>query len=1306
MKEKYLFIPPKPKFTNKTIDKKELKKIMAWAFSNYGTGRASYLADKIKDLGFQYATKAGLSLSVEDLRVPPTKRELLKRTNEEINLTQQKYERGEITTVERFQKVIDTWNNASEELKDEVVKYFKETDPLNTIYIMAFSGARGNISQVRQLVGMRGLMADPQGQIIDLPIKSNFREGLTVTDYIISSYGARKGLVDTALRTADSGYLTRRLVDVAQDIIIREIDCDTDRGILLKDMVSNNQILIPLQNRLLGRVLFETLHSPDSANVIAHINQDLDHNTAEFIVKSGIKSVIVRSPLTCESSRSVCQFCYGWNLAHGSLVDLGEAVGIIAAQSIGEPGTQLTMRTFHTGGVFTGELAEQIRAPFDGVLRIPKSFRTRLIRTRHGEEAFVLEDSYKLDLYDSSYNKHKIEFKQGTILFLNDNEQFKKSQVIGELSTKSSMITERVTKDLNTENSGEVCFSNLYIEEKIDRQGNKITNTPKGGCLWILSGEVYNLPSYAEIKIQEKQLVKENEVLATSKVTSDYGGLVRLSQSNQHNNLTELQIVTSSVSLDNANIITSDLNNTKSDPSYILELNSGIKFNMLCSPGNKIVNSQIIAELIDSKYQTSTGGIVKYDGFEINKKNKNKKGYEVLGKGALLWIPEETHEINKDISLLLVEEGQFIYAGTEIVKELYSLTEGYIQIIQENEIVKEVIIKPGKEYIYSGDNDKLNELPKIVKEGDQDYESYDTKGIIYLEKLQYNNKSTILIRPVVEFKIDNEAIDLKNTYLTNENHHITIRPTKRVLFKDGQRVKSKYGVDLLKTYLIMSVDFDKPHLSADVEFVPSNKDDIYKLQLTVLETLQIKQDNFGESKQKSTITALSVKHNELIKAGSTVAETHLLAHTDGFVHSINKTSQSTSKVLILTNNDEKSISIYEQTPQVSKGDFIRSGDQIANGIIADASGQIVEIEKNTIKIRSGIPYLVSSNAILQVHNENLVERGDTLAILVFERSKTGDIVQGLPRIEEILEARKPKEPSKLSQRPGKITLNYDSEDNKCIRILSSNGEYNEYIMNGIQKIIVSNGENILLAEPITDGASNPHEMLGLFFNFYKERMPLYEAAKLALQKVQIYLVNEVQNVYQSQNVDISDKHIEVIVRQMTSKVKVEDGGDTTLLPGELVELQQIENINEAMTLTKGLPAKYSPVLLGITKSSLNTDSFISAASFQETTRVLTEAAIEGKADWLRGLKENVIIGRLIPAGTGFNSYNDISKSFVLEKTSQISDSYEKNSQHTNEEQSIEDIILDDNIARNYAVIDNPINNFDTIEQNLNQSKDI
>ena len=1290
MKEKYLFIPPKPRFTNKVIDKKELKKLMAWAFSNYGTGRASYMADKLKDLGFHYATQAGLSLSVEDLRVPPTKRELLHKTNEEIKLTEQQYERGEITTIERFQKVIDTWNTASEDLKDEVVKYFRETDPLNPIYIMAFSGARGNISQVRQLVGMRGLMADPQGQIIDLPIKSNFREGLTVTEYIISSYGARKGLVDTALRTADSGYLTRRLVDVAQDIIIREIDCGTHNGIVLRDMVDNNQILIPLQNRLLGRVLFETLYAPDDANIIAHINQDLDYDTAEFIIKSGIKSVIVRSPLTCESSRSVCQFCYGWNLAHGSLVDLGEAVGIIAAQSIGEPGTQLTMRTFHTGGVFTGEIAEQIKAPFNGIIRLPKSIRSRLIRTRHGEEALVLDESYKLDLYDYKQQKHKFEFSQGSILFVNDNEQFKKNQVIGELGARGNLITERATKDLTSEISGEVYFSNLNIEEKIDRQGNITTTTSKGGLIWILAGEVYNLPVTANIKVQEGDKIKKGTILATNQVISDYGGCVRLDpETDLH--IEELKIVTSAIRITNG-ILKTATNPSNSEFPYNLEFHKGATFNVLCSPGNKIVHSQIIGELVEQEYQTSTGGIIKYEGVEVNK--KNKKGYEITNEGKIFWIPEETHEINKDISLLMIEEKKFIQKGDEIIKDLYAINSGYVEIIQEDNIVKEIIIKPG---IIKQINDlELFKNAKIFKEGETISENYTTEKPIYVEIIN-KEKKEILIRPVKEYFIDKKNIEIENDISNNLDNSIGIKIVNKILYRDGEQVKSATGVELVKTYLIMVTNPDKPHLSADVEFLPLDNTDLCQLQLIVLESLQVKQDTFGEISKGKTTNNLCVHNGDIIKPGTIVAETHLLSEADGKIEKINLNNKATRKILVLTDKDQETISLNGQTPQVSKGELVKYGDQIADKIIAKESGQVIEVANDTITIRAGYPYLVSSGAILQTNNSELIQRGDTLAILVFERSKTGDIVQGLPKIEEILEARKPKEPCKLAPKPGKIKIIYDSDDTNCIKIFSSDGSISEFIIGGMQKIIVSNGENILLSEPLTDGAPNPHEMLNLHFNFYTNFISLYEAAKLSLQKVQTYLVNEVQNVYQSQNVDISDKHIEVIVRQMTSKVKVEDGGDTTLLPGELVELQQIENINEAMTLTKGIPATYSPVLLGITKSSLNTDSFISAASFQETTRVLTEAAIEGKADWLRGLKENVIIGRLIPAGTGFNSYSDISKSFNSDKKMQVSDEYYF-SNETNKTSDFEDIVLDDAIAKNYNMINTTEDNFVKIKE--------
>lgn len=1228
MKEKYLFVPPKPRFTNKVIDKKELKRLMAWAFSNYGTGRASYMADRLKELGFHYATRAGISLSVEDLRVPPTKRSLLNRTNEAIQLTEEQYERGEITAIERFQRVIDTWNNASEELKTEVIKYFKETDPLNPIYIMAFSGARGNISQVRQLVGMRGLMADPQGQIIDLPIKSNFREGLTVTEYIISSYGARKGLVDTALRTADSGYLTRRLVDVAQDIIIREIDCGTQRSIIIKDMIANNQLLIPIGSRLVGRVLFETLYYPHDGGVIAHINQDLDHETSKIIVDAGIKSVSVRSPLTCDSARSVCQFCYGWNLAHGSLVDLGEAVGIIAAQSIGEPGTQLTMRTFHTGGVFTGELAEQIKAPFSGIIRLPKNLRSRLIRTRHGQEAIVLEASYKLSLYNYQLIERKIEFTQGTILFINDNEQFREGQVIGEISTKTNLITERATKDLLTESSGEVFFSDLTAEERVDRQGNVTTKTGKGGLVWILSGEVHTLPQLSELAVTQGDEIVEGTILATTHIVSDYGGTVRLSQKSSLDELNEIHIVTSSIFVKDA-MVKNEYDHDGNSGNFFLNFSNGNKFLMLCSPGNKISNSQVIGELVDTKYKTTTGGFIKYYDDTEN----------ISGMTRLLWIPEETHEIKKDISLLMVRNNTYVKAGAEIVKDVRTENSGYLEVIEDNGIVEKLIIKVGE--IIKKDKEVIAKLglPRFIEKNERICDEIKTDSLSYVEEIAEG----ILIRPVHEYHVNKEQFQVETEHSFNGDQSINMNLVQHLIFKDGERIESINGVDLVKTYLTVEINSDQVHGSADIEFLDTDEPGEYKLQIAILENLQIKHDTFGESNKQQTKTIFCINDGQEISAGTIVAKTSLISKSKGRIENINDSGQSGRKILILRDTDQETINLHGQTPQVSEGELVRYGDQIAANIVAKESGQIVGLDKNTIRIRSAHPYLVSSGAILQTKNKELVQMGDTLAILVFERSKTGDIVQGLPRIEEILEARRPKEACKLAQRPGKIKVWYDSEENYHVEILETDGNINEYLVNSTQKVIVSNGENILLAEAITDGAPNPHEMLSLYFNFYSNVLGIYEAAKLSLQKVQTYLVNEVQNVYQSQNVEISDKHVEVIVRQMTSKVRVEDGGDTTLLPGELVELQQIENINEAMLLTKGIPASYSPTLLGITKSSLNTDSFISAASFQETTRVLTEAAIEGKADWLRGLKENVIIGRLIPAGTGFNSYNEISK---------------------------------------------------------------
>ena len=356
-------------YQNSLIGKKQLRQLLAWSFTSYDSMQACSFADELKYLGFKYASQAGISISIEDLKIPFVKNVMLEKANQEIQNAEKIYLKGKITDVERFQKIIDTWSLTSEALKNQVIYYFKNYDPLNSVYIMAFSGARGNLSQVRQLVGMRGLMSDPSGQIMNLPIKKNFREGLTITDYLMSGYGARKGIVDTALKTANSGYLTRRLIDVAQDILIREKDCGTTHSFLFSISDTN---ISELEEKVLGRVLSKSVFNPITKTLIARKNTQITSNLLGQFRKNQISKFYVRSPFTCNLYRAVCQKCYGWDLANENLVDIGEAVGILAGQSIGEPGTQLTMRTFHTGGIFTSEARQQITSPINGILQFYK----------------------------------------------------------------------------------------------------------------------------------------------------------------------------------------------------------------------------------------------------------------------------------------------------------------------------------------------------------------------------------------------------------------------------------------------------------------------------------------------------------------------------------------------------------------------------------------------------------------------------------------------------------------------------------------------------------------------------------------------------------------------------------------------------------------------------------------------------------------------------------------------------------------------------------------------------------------------
>lgn len=1259
-------------FRNRVIDKKQLRRLIAWSFTHYGTARTAQVADELKDLGFKFATRAGVSISVDDLQVPPSKRKLLDEAEDEIRKTEERYTRGDITEVERFQKVIDTWNSTNEDLTSAVVRNFRETNPLNSVYMMAFSGARGNISQVRQLVGMRGLMANPQGEIIDLPIKTNFREGLTVTEYIISSYGARKGLVDTALRTADSGYLTRRLVDVSQDVIIRELDCNTERGIPIRSMTDGERVLIPLKDRLLGRVPAEDVIHPETGEVIVPRNEPISDDIAEEIGRAKVEQVVVRSPLTCQASRSVCQRCYGWSLAHASMVDMGEAVGIIAAQSIGEPGTQLTMRTFHTGGTVTGEQAPTIRASFNGTVHLKLKrkddvLRSRPFRTRHGEDALIIESPSVEVIVEQGNRKESHTITQGSILFAQEGQSVVADQILAELPATGRVrkVTEKASKDVAADLAGEVKFADLVPEEKRDRQGNITRIAQRGGLLWVLSGEVYNLPPGAEPVVKNGDRVEANSILAKTKLVTESGGTVRLPQDGEGKAGREVEIITASVLLDQARVIAESQQGRE---HYIIETQHNQRFSLIATPGTKVVNKQVVAELIDDRYRTQTGGIIKFSGIELEKRGKAKQGYEVVKGGTILWIPEESHEVNKDISLLLVEDGQFVEAGTEVVKDIFCQSSGVVEVTQKNDILREIVIKPGELHLVDNPEAIMSRNGTIANPGEELLPGLSLSDLRYVEYVDSPEGPAVLLRPVTEFAVPDEpSVPSQSSTSEESGRTIQLRAVQRTMYKDGERVKSVEGLELLRTQLVLEIDQDAPQLAADIELVPDESDpELLRLQLVILESLVIRRDVPADQTQGSTLTTLLVKDGDQISPGDEVARTEILCKEGGEVRGVGS-NESARRILVVRESDKLTVDTQGKTPSVKPGDLLVAGAAIADGVTIEESGQVLAVSDSQVQLRLARPYRVSAGAVLHIDDGDLVQRGDNLVLLVFERAKTGDIIQGLPRIEELLEARKPKEACVLARRAGTAQVIYSDDDTVQVKVVEADGVITEYPIGPGQNMLIIDGQEVEAAEPLTDGPANPHEILEIFFDLHRETLGVHEASLISLEKVQTFLVNEVQSVYQSQGIEISDKHIEVIVRQMTSKVRVDDGGDTTMLPGELVELHQIQQVNEAMSITGGAPAEYTPVLLGITKASLNTDSFISAASFQETTRVLTEAAIEGKSDWLRGLKENVIIGRLIPAGTGFNAYE--------ESTSVDLDALD--------DMGLSDVVLDDLTARSY-----------------------
>ena len=1223
-------------YINTIVDKKRMNKLLSQIYLEWGGAKTAELANNLKNLGYKYATKAGTTISIHDLSVPSVKGELLKQAQEQIEQSTYRYLKGEITEVERYTKVIDTWSETTAKLTDEVVKNF---DRLNPVYMMAFSGARGNLSQVSQLVGMRGLMADAQGQIIDLPIKSNFKEGLSCTEYVISSYGARKGLVDTALKTADSGYLTRRLVDVAQDVIIREADCHTEKSIKLTAIQDGENIIVPLADRLLGRTVAQDIYDKEG-NLIVARNTTVNRDDLAKIKALNLQEVDVRSTLTCELEYGICQKCYGWAMTTQKLVDIGEAIGIIAAQSIGEPGTQLTMRTFHTGGVFKGAGAmKHVTAPFDGV--IEDEVRTREMRTRHGDIVQIAIKEADVTIKDGKKHE-KLHIPMGAKVVFKTGVPLKKGDEIAEFEPVSkgdgSRLTEKATKDITSDIAGEVVFEDFVADEKKDRQGNISRTSNKSGIVWVLGGDVYTLPAGSKILVSDGQHVKKGEKLAETLIVSEHGGEVRVNNSLEIEEVKfegkkikkivagkELTIVIASIQPSNA-----VFEQTKKEQIWHVPTTDE-KYIVKCPIDTTVENGMIIAELIDDEHKVTSSGEIRYNGIEVGENQVVTKGGEVI------FIPEEIHQISKDSSLKLVESGTYVEAGTEVVKDLYTHIDGIVEIKEFNDIIHEVVVRPGELYTLDSINDlkvdenevvragtvvagkikaKVDSIVTIVENDNDMLELDDLDEDLAEDIVEEDNldkqQVQILIRPVQSFTIEPRDVSIE---FETTDEAIEIVPLTQLQFKDGARVRSLDGAVLTRTSLVLSMSGYLSHLKGLVEL---DKDG--GLKIVVLETLIVRREQDDASRTLSSMqTELLVENGQIIEPRTPVTKTQVLSIDDSTASIKQSTDKDVRRLLLVSAKNEQIVPIKGKAT-VKVGDFVKLDAVVAaTGETTKCSGRVVEVNKDSVVVRVGRPHLISPGTLLQVENNALILRGDLLATLVFERQKTGDIVQGLPRVEELLEARKPKDSAIVAEEDGVAEIEIE-DDVARLYIVNENGRTEiKYPIES--SVIVSDKQKIVKGQALTSGPLNPHDVIRL------------RGANAAQQ----YLVDEVQRVYRSQGVEIADKHVEVIVRQMIKKVKVLDSGTTKLLPGELVELKVVEaenaKINEA---EGGIKATYEALLLGITKASLNTESFISAASFQETTRILTEAAVEGKKDMLRGLKENVIIGRLIPAGTGYH----------------------------------------------------------------------
>nr|YP_009577180.1 RNA polymerase subunit beta'' [Nymphoides simulans]AZA06683.1 RNA polymerase subunit beta'' [Nymphoides simulans] len=1312
-------------FHNKVIDGTAMKRLISRLIDHFGMAYTSHILDQVKTLGFQQATATSISLGIDDLLTIPSKRWLVQDAEQQSLILEKHYHYGNVHAVEKLRQSIEIWYATSEYLRQEMNPNFRMTDPFNPVHIMSFSGARGNASQVHQLVGMRGLMSDPQGQMIDLPIQSNLREGLSLTEYIISCYGARKGVVDTAVRTSDAGYLTRRLVEVVQHIVVRRTDCGTVRGISVNPTNGMMPEKIFIQT-LIGRVLADDIYI--GSRCIATRNQDIGVGLVNRFITFRAHPVSIRTPFTCRSTSWICRLCYGRSSTHGDLVELGEAVGIIAGQSIGEPGTQLTLRTFHTGGVFTGGTAEQVRAPSNGKIKFSEDL-VHPTRTRHGHPAFLC--SIDLDVtIESEDIIHNVSIPSKSFLLVQNDQYVESEQVIAEIRAGTSTLNfkEKVRKHIYSDSEGEMHWNIDVYHAPEFRYGN-VHLLPKTSHLWILLGEPWrsSLVSCSIHKDQDQMnahsLSVKRRYISNTSVTNnqprhkffssnfsgkgepDYSELNRIIWTGRCN------LKYPSILDENSDLLAKRRRNRFIIPLHSIQErenelmpSSGISIEI---PINGILRiNSILAYFDDPRYRRKSSGITKYGTLETHSIIKKEDFLEYQGVkefrpkyqmkvDRFFFIPEEVH-ILPGSSSIMVRNNSIIGIDTQITLNTRSRVGGLVRVERKKKRI-ELKIFSGDIH-FPGETDKISRHSGILippgteKTNFKEYKNL--KNWLYIQRMTPTKKKYfVLVRPVVTYQIM-DGINLAKIFppdLLQERDNVQLQVVNYILYGNGNPIRgiSDTNIQLVRTCLVLNYDQDKKSSSVEeacpsfveirtnglirdflrIDLVKSpisytgkrndlsgsglidengsdrikinpfyssysyskrgiseslnqNRGTIHTLlnrnkecqSLIILSSSNCSRMSSFNHVKSSNVIKESIKKDPLIPIGNSLGPLgtglqisnfdSLVTHNQILItnylqgDNLKQTLQLRKYYLMDENgkiyNPDSGNNIIlnpfnlnwyflhynyceETSTIISLGQFICENVCIAKKGPHRKSGQVLIVQGDSVVIRSANPYLVTPGATVHGHYGEILYEGDTLVTFIYEKSRSGDITQGLPKVEQVLEVRS----------IDSISMNLEKRVegwNKCIT-----------------------------------------RILGIPWGFLI-------GAELTIVQSRISLVNKIQKVYRSQGVQIHNRHIEIIVRQITSKVLVsEDGMSNVFSPGELIGLLRAERMGRALEEA----ICYRAVLLGITRASLNTQSFISEASFQETARVLAKAALRGRIDWLKGLKENVVLGGLIPVGTGF-----------------------------------------------------------------------